>query len=338
MAAHLCLPSPCCQPMVGKPTGCKDSAGNPTFVDVWGDVPMAATLCFDTWRHRHSDILRALVTRALEARVEFEAEVFGLFRDIIPAAVFLPGGGLETVRQRQACIPDLRLGFPVPLAPRHAAYIPRRGRPPAAGREEEAAPAPRPPRTAPGPSERFLAELKVCGAGPTRYPRGSVDKAMDRRVRLLPGEYRRKVADVDRAHHGTTDGQVGPLQARLEQLAGGEGLQDLLGLCIGAFGDCSTDMDRVIRAMADSRALYLSREAGRPLSDKETGHILGQYRRVLSVTFVRCQAACLVARMGHLGEATKECAGRRREAMQEGERMREEAAAFFAAHVRGRGC
>ena len=42
--------------------------------------------------------------------------------------------------------------------------------------------------------------------------------------------------------------------------------------------------------------------------------------------------------MGHLGEATKECAGRRREAMQEGERMREEAAAFFAAHVRGRGC
>ena len=160
---------------------------------------------------------------------------------------------------------------------------------------------------------------------------------MDRRARQLPGEYRKKVSDVDRDHHGTVPGQVGPLQARLEQLCGGRGLEDLLGLCVGAFGDCSTDMDRLIRAMAEARALYLSREAGRPLSDKETGHILGQYRRVLSVTFVRCQAACLVARMGHLGEAAKECAGRRRLAMQEGERMREEAAAFHSAYIRGRG-
>ena len=32
---------------------------------------------------------------------------------------------------------------------------------------------------------------------------------MDRRARKLPGEYRRKVADVDQAHHGTTAGQVG---------------------------------------------------------------------------------------------------------------------------------
>ena len=336
MAAHLCLPSPCCQPMVGRPTGCEDMQGNPTYVDVWGDVVTAATLCFDTWRTRHNDVQRALVTRALEARVEVEAEVFGLFRDIIPAAVLLPGGGLETARDRHACVPDLRLGLPVPLVQRPATYVPRRGRPPAAG-QEEPAPAPRPPRAAPGPVEKFLAEIKICGAGPTNYPRGSTDKAMDRRARKLPGEYRRKVADVDQTHHGTTAGQVGPLQARLEELAGGGGLQDLLGLCVGAFGDISTDLDRLIRALADSRALYLSREAGRPLSDRETGHILGQYRRILSVVFVRCNAACLVARMGHLGEAARECAGRRRAAMMEGERMQQEAAAFHAAHIRGRG-
>jgi hypothetical protein len=121
-------------------------------------------------------------------------------------------------------------------------------------------------------------------------------------------------------------------------LAGGGGLkEDLLGLCVGAFGDISCDLDRLIRALAESRALYLSRETGRPLSERETGHILGQYRRVLSVTFVRCQAACLVARMGHLGQAARECAGRRKVAMQEGERMRQEAAAFHQAHIRGRG-
>ena len=41
--------------------------------------------------------------------------------------------------------------------------------------------------------------------------------------------------------------------------------------------------------------------------------------------------------MGHLGEAARECAGRRRVAMMEGERMQQEAAAFHAAHIRGRG-
>ena len=335
MAAHLCLPSPCCQPMVGKPTGCKDARGNPTYVDVWGDVVTAATLSFDTWRQRHSDIQRALVTRAYEARVEIESEVFGCFRDIIPAAVMGAGGALETVRERMGCVPDLRVGLQVPLIPRPATYYPPRGRP-AAAPQEAAAPAPRPPRHAPGPLSKYLAEIKICGAGPTRYPRDRVDKAMDRRARQLPAEYRKKVADIDQEYYGTVRGQVGPLQARLEELCGGS-LQDLLGLCVGAFGDISTDLERLIKALAESRALYLSREAGRPLSDREAGLILGQYRRVLSVCFVRSNAACLVARMGHLGESARECAGRRRVAMAEGVRMSQEAAAYHAAHIRGRG-
>ena len=339
MAAHLCLPSPCCRPMVGKPTGYKDMRGNPTHVDVWGDVVTAATLCFDTWRHRHNDIQRALVTLALEARVEVEAEVFGLFRDIIPAAVMQAGGTLETVRERMACVPDLRLGLQVPLTPRPATYYPPRGRPAVAGPPPPPPPPPAAPRThtAPVLTNRFLAELKICGAGPTRYPRNSVDKAMDRRARQLPGEYRRKVANVDREYYSTVRGEVGPLQARLEQLAGGGGLQDLLGLCVGAFGDISSDLDRLIRALAESRALFLSRESGRPLSDRQAGLILGQYRRLLSVTFVRSQAECLVSRMGHLGDSVRLCAARRRLAMQEGEHRRLEAAAFHAAHVRGRG-
>ena len=135
------------------------------------------------------------------------------------------------MRARHACIPDLRLGFPVPLGSRPATYAPRRGRLPLAGSEE---PVPdhthRHHRANQGQPERLLAEIKICGAGPTRYPRNSIEKAMDRRARLLPAEYRKKVADVDREHHGTAPGEVGPLQARLEELAGGEGLQSLLGL------------------------------------------------------------------------------------------------------------
>ena len=43
---------------------------------------------------------------------------------------------------------------------------------------------------------------------------------MDRRARLLPADYKKKVADVDREYYGTV---AGPLQARLEELAGGGG-------------------------------------------------------------------------------------------------------------------
>ena len=63
---------------------------------------------------------------------------------------------------------------------------------------------------------------------------------------------------------------------------------------------------------------------------------MGQFRRVLLRSFLRSQAACLVARVGHLGQAARECAGRRRVAMAEGVRMRQEAAAYHAAHIRGR--
>ena len=52
---------------------------------------------------------------------------------------------------------------------------------------------------------------------------------------------------------------------------------------------------------------------------------------------MRSNAACLVARLGHLEELARQCAGRRRIAMREGERMRQEAAAYYTAHARGRG-
>ena len=86
-AAHLCLPSPCCQGHIGKPTGYRGIA-----VDPFGDAVMCATLPFDTWRHRHDDIKWAIVAWAHKARVEAEAEVFGLFCDIVPAAALGEGG------------------------------------------------------------------------------------------------------------------------------------------------------------------------------------------------------------------------------------------------------
>ena len=70
-----------------------------------------------------------------------------IFRDIILATMLEAGSTRETVRDRMACIPDLRLGLQVPLVPRPAAYYTRRGRPAAAPQED---PTPAPPALSPG--------------------------------------------------------------------------------------------------------------------------------------------------------------------------------------------
>ena len=74
MATHLCLPSPCCQSHVGKPTGYRREV-----VDVFGDNVMCATLPFDTWRTRHNDVQRGIVAAA----------------HILSAAVLASGGGVR---------------------------------------------------------------------------------------------------------------------------------------------------------------------------------------------------------------------------------------------------
>ena len=48
--------------------------------------------------------------------------------------------------------------------------------------------------------------------------------------------------------------------------------------------------------------------------------ILGQYRRLMSCLFIRSQASCLLARMGHLEEGAKGCAARRKVPMAEEQR------------------
>ena len=105
---------------------------------------------------------------------------------------------------------------------------------------------------------------------------------------------------------------------------------------VGAFGEVSSDLDRVISALAESRVLYLARESGKPATDGWRSVVLGQYRRYFSVLFVRVQMACLTARLGHLGMAAREVAGRRRDLMAQEERGRREAQAYYVAAVRGR--
>ena len=83
--------------------------------------------------------------------------------------------------------------------------------------------------------------------------------------------------------------------------------------------------------------LYLSRQEGRPVSNTETGQVLGQHRRFFSALFARCQAASLVTRMGHLGEGAREAAARRKVWTAQVMRSSKEAEAFHSAYSQGRG-
>ena len=52
--------------------------------------------------------------------------------------------------------------------------------------------------------------------------------------------------------------------------------------------------------------------------------MISQYRRFFSVLFVKVQAACLTARLGHLGMGAREAAGRRRDLLQQEQSSRRE--------------
>ena len=166
-----------------------------TYIDIFGDQVMSATLCHDTRRVRHDNIKVAIVAKGHKGRVEVEAEPFGLFRDITPAAAMGARGEQETVRGRSGCVPDLRLGFSVSLHARPPDYHQSRGPSPAPAQAREPEPAPpaaspRQPRPALGLNKRFLAQLKAMGAGPSCYPQGqtnSRDKQVERRAATTGG-------------------------------------------------------------------------------------------------------------------------------------------------------
>ena len=85
MALHLCLPSLACSSILGQAVGMKT-------VGPFGDELMTAALTQDTWRTRNDCVKVAMVNIANEARIPIDCEVFGLFRDLIPAQLMEEGG------------------------------------------------------------------------------------------------------------------------------------------------------------------------------------------------------------------------------------------------------
>ena len=176
MAMHLFLPSIACKEIVGQRVGARRAVAGP-----FGDELMCAQLPGDSWRWRHDEVKLCLMNICNDSKIRADAEVFGLFRDLIPPELVQQGGELQYGRQRVGLTPDLLLRLPTPD----------------------------------GVTDQ-LGEVKAMSAGVSRYPPGRAEKQADRRARELPATYRRPLQRLDQEVRGTPAGEKGALERRLE--------------------------------------------------------------------------------------------------------------------------
>ena len=118
---------------------------------------------------------------------------------------------------------------------------------------------------------------------------------MEKRAKLLQGEYRKKARDVDRLYGGAREGETGAVENRLQQFG------DLQGLVVGAFGEGSDDLHSLVQLLAESKVIPMGLTRGRGGIEVEIEELVGQISRMLSTTNVRAQAQCLITRMTSIG-------------------------------------
>ena len=114
-SAHLSLPSPELRDggWVGKPVGTKGD-----LVDPYGDKVMCCTqIPGDSWRTKHDTVKQQIVIEAALVKIPTDCEVYGMFSDLLPAALEEVGGELQWGRARQGKVPDFKFLVPSPEGP-----------------------------------------------------------------------------------------------------------------------------------------------------------------------------------------------------------------------------
>ena len=191
ISAHLLLPSPAVRE--GGWLGREVPGGGGEVIDLHGDAIMnSSRIPGDSWRKRHDTVKQHVMAEAALAGIPSDCEVYGLFSNLLPAALTEVGGELHMARARQGKVPDFRFLLPTPDGPNNC-----------------------------------LAELKVISAGKTWFPRGAAGKGTERRADKLEAEYERTLRDLDvrflgaaPARAGHRDPPPGPLLSRFRALGG----------------------------------------------------------------------------------------------------------------------
>ena len=246
---------------------------------------------------------------ALWSKISCDAEIFRLFSDLIPLEAVGPGGELEDIRGRQGKVPDLRLRLPA----HEDGHTHLDGG---------------------GGTTDTLAEIKVCNAGVSRYPRGGDagrEKAVDRRAKGLQTEYEAKLKKLDTQLHKIPHERTGPLVQRLRSYP------RLQGYVVGSFSEASEDLHKLVNLCAESRGKYLAQSSGYATSSREMSQIVGQVRRKLSTAFIRAIGLCTLNRVTNTGSNSQAAAKRREWVIREEIQMKKERKAYWSAFVLGGG-
>ena len=93
----------------------------------------------------------------------------------------------------------------------------------------------------------------------------------------------------------------------------------------------------MVKVMAESRVAANSRARGLAAEEGELGSVTGQIRRVLSCSFQRAQALCLIAQLRQVGPGARGAADKRAAAKRAEFARQQEAVGVWLPNVRGRG-
>ena len=180
-----------------------------------------------------------------------------------------------------------------------------------------------------------MAELKFINCSRSYYHHGAGGvRAVQRRAEKLPNEYRKKARNTDRHYCGVVDPVDGPpvigaVEKRLNQYG------ELIKIVIGAFSEGSDDLHELVNTIAVARLNSTGLARGREGSEGELSQLVSQVRRHISVSAVRANAECLLARLYQAGPGAKLASKNRDWALREQEIMRKEREAQFQTKTRG---
>ena len=141
-------------------------------------------------------------------------------------------------------------------------------------------------------AEDHIVEVKTVHFGPSHYGGGAPvhNAAVERRVARLPAERRAQLASTDREVFGTQQGQVGPLEARLNAFP------QILGVATGSFGEWSQSLVDLLKTYADMGASAWQDKLGAPTVGAARSTLLWKMRGELGMCVARGHAKLIIQR------------------------------------------
>ena len=151
-----------------------------------------------------------------------------------------------------------------------------------------------------------LAELKTLHFGSSTYPSSERRcEAVARRARALQAEYAGKARRVDAQYCGTPDGQVGPVQQRLQTYGA------IHGLVFGAWAEASPGVEQLLTMTAASGATRHWQSMGCTNETAARGSLAWLLRRRWAMTALRENARLKLERLEYVGRGAVAAAERR---------------------------